>query len=137
MASEAFAEPTIVARGEHLTVRIAVGARAVARGLGKRLVAQILASPLEERRCVRNLIRWLRVLVRTLSLEGIAASLNLTAQVARLARGTKRLVELVVVGLELIIGHAPVLDGGILRQDPRAVALYQVAAVLEEVRQKP
>ena len=61
-------------------------------------------------------------------LERIAAGLDRAAEVAGLAGDAAQVFEAVVVGLELVVGDAPVLDRHVGGNEALAVALLDVAA---------
>src|ERR1700743_3922538 len=64
---------------------------------------------------------------------GITALLNLTLEVSGLAAGAQQILEPVVVWLELVIGHTPILDGEIGVQEPLAIARPGAGSQLEVV----
>ena len=91
--------------------------------LARRLAEHLARENLGERRQ--------RIFAGARRLEGIAARLDLAAQIAGLAGDRRRVFELVVIGLELVIGDAPVLDRHVLGNEALAVALLVERAHLE------
>ena len=81
--------------------------------------------------------RRIRVLPRARPLEGIAARLNLAVEVAGFARKPDGVLELVVVFLQLVVGHRIILDGGVPRDGALAVSLDGVGAHFERPRTMP
>src|SRR4051812_43413988 len=69
-----------------------------------------------------------RIFVAARAFEYIAAVDLLTAQVAGLAGDAAELIEPVVIRLQLVIGHRPVLDRHVLRNGLLAVTVDDVAA---------
>src|SRR5262249_60207796 len=72
----------------------------------------------------------------TLSREGLPARLYPALDIAGLARCATEILELVVMGLELVIGDTPVLDRHVRGQEFFAVALGQPRFHLKVARQK-
>ena len=75
-----------------------------------------------------------RVFVRARALERIAAGLDLAVQIARLAAGAAQLVELIVEGLELVVGDAPVLHRQLVVGDRLLPVALLVVAPGQEIR---
>src|SRR4051812_36049928 len=98
----------------------------------KRVITQLPRCLGEQCRSVRLRHSRRRIFAGARALEGITAGLNLTVQVARLSAGAAQLVKLIVEGLKLAVGDAPVLHGKVLG-DLLAVALL-VMALGQEVR---
>src|ERR1044071_5841507 len=64
----------------------------------------------------------------TLALERIAAVLNLTVQIAGRSTCTAEIFESVVVGLEVVISDAPILNGHVVGKEARAIAFGQMCS---------
>src|SRR4051812_42034770 len=92
------------------TIGIGVGLRRIRRRQGKRFVAKLLGCLAEDQARFRDRQRRLRKLVLPWCLERISALLHLTAQISCLAGDAEQLFELIVIGLHLCIGDAPVLN---------------------------
>src|SRR5207247_2377560 len=112
---------------------VGVGVRAghVRRRRGEGVVTQLARRLAVKRAHVRGLHRRIRVLARARALEGIAAGPDLALHVAGLAADAVEILEAVEMGLELVVGHAPVLAGTVLGQLLLAVAGERAAARLE------
>src|SRR5207247_5368398 len=94
---------------------------------GEGVVTQLARRLAVKRAHVRGLHRRIRVLARARTLEGIAAGLDLALHVAGLAADAVEILEAVEMGLELVVGHAPVLAGAVLGELARAVARERAA----------
>src|SRR5260370_32763983 len=109
LAAEALAEAAILALPELHAVGVGVGPRGVGRRprvgviakLGRGLAEQLAAMIGDERR--------IGIIARTRILERIAARLNLPLDIAGLAGNTRRVFELVVIGLDHRSVDPPVL----------------------------
>src|SRR3984893_17116819 len=91
----------------------------IARRIGEHLARQ-------DRRQRRQ-----RIVAGSRRLERIAAGLDLTAGVTSLAGDRRGIFKLVVIGLELGVADAPVLDRHVVGNGVLAVALFVVGADLE------
>src|SRR5215208_4834066 len=123
LASEPFAEAAILTRAELHAVGIGVWPRGIG---GRPLVGMIaeLGRSLGEQlaRVVR--LQWrVRVLARTRVLEWIAAGLDMTLDVARLAGHPGCVFKFVVIRLDFRTRDAPVLQRHVIRDEALAVAL--------------
>jgi hypothetical protein len=132
----AAAEAAAPALEQHYLVEIAVVA---GHRCGRTLEGRI--PKLGDRACEDLALRgaarrrvW--ILARARAFVRISARLDFTVQIARLAAHAVDALELVVVGLDLVPRHAPVLGGAVLGKEALAVALGHPAADLEVVRQK-
>src|SRR6516225_12133809 len=96
-----------------------------------RLVTHRRRSLREQRRSVGLLLRRRRIFACAGTLEGITTRLDLALDVASLARCATEILKLVAMGLELVIGAAPVLDRHVRGQEFFAIALGQVCFQLE------
>src|SRR6266571_597182 len=127
----AMAMAAILAGAEARAVGVGVGARGIGAGARKRAIA------VGERRRPEHLLREQRrerrqrIVALARRLERIAAGLYHAADVSRLARDRRRVFELVVIRLELVVGDAPVLDRHVGGDVLLAVALLVAAAHLE------
>ena len=131
LAAEALAVTAILAGAEFRAVLVGVGLRRIrrrpregmvtklARGIAEHLAGEYLGE------------RRQRIFAGARRLEGVAAGLNHAAQIAGLAGNRCGVFELVVIGLELVIGDAPVLDRHVLGNEALAVALLVERAHLE------
>src|SRR5215207_5247427 len=135
VTAEALAEATVVTRSECHPVGIFIALGTVAARQGEGAISQLLAGLAKEGGAISDLIRRLRVLA-TRAFEWVSPLLDLAAEVACLAGYPEHLLVLIVVRLQLVVGDAPVLDGGVLGKEVRAVALFEVRAILEKVGQE-
>ena len=92
------------------------------------MVARFARRRVEELGRVAALERRQRIVALARTFERVAARLDRACEIARLARDAAQVLELVVVGLELLVGDAPVLDRHVGRDEALAVALRVVAA---------
>src|SRR5437773_2840800 len=136
LAREDLAVTAVHARREARAVRVHVAPAHVRRRRRVRVVAERRRGLLEERARVAGLHRGVRVLVAARSLERVPAGLGLAAQIARLPGDAARALEAVVVGLELVIGDAPILRRAVGRKRARAVASERATPRLEVPRQE-
>ena len=90
----------------------------------------------EQGALIRAPRRRVRILARARPFVRIAAGLDLALQVAGLAADAEDFLELVVVGLDIVPGDAPVLQIAVLRNERGAIALLDARAHLEIMRQK-
>src|SRR5438445_206402 len=90
--------------------------------------AELLRRRREDDPRLRHDQRFVRVIADTWTFEGIAAIDDLPAQIAGLARGAAQFLETLVIGFELVIGDAPVLDREIGGDRLLAVALLEMRA---------
>src|ERR1700730_17336922 len=80
------------------------------------------------------LLRRRRIVPRSRRFMRIAARLNLTLDVARLAAGAEQVLEAIVVRLEGIVSDTPILDGEVRIEKILAVAFARACRQLEIVR---
>ena len=85
---------------------------------------------------VALLLRRRRIRPRARALEGVAAVLNRSLEIAGFARRAAQIFELVVMRLEIVERDAPILDGHVRRQETGAIPLRQVTAQHEIARQE-
>ncbi len=131
LAAEALAIAAILAGAEFRAVLVGVGLRRVRRRPRERMIAEVVRG-LAEHHARENLgERRQRIFAGARRLEGIAAGLDRAAQIAGLSGDRRGVLELVVIGLELVIGDAPVLDRHVLGNEALAVALLVERAHLE------
>src|ERR1019366_4357617 len=84
---------------------------------------------LNHRRC--------RIFAGSCALERVAAGLYLPVQIACSAAGAAKLVELIVMRFELLVGHAPVLNAEIVIGDGFLAIVLLIVALGQEIgRQK-
>src|SRR4029453_7859979 len=108
--AEALAITTILTRAEFLPFGIGVGARGVGGGTRERIPAFVLGRIREHEARQNGRQRRQRVFAGTRRFEAVAALLDLALDVAGLAGNSRDTLELVIIGLELVVGDAPVLD---------------------------
>ncbi len=126
-AAEELAIPAVRARRHMHAERIHVRTRGVARGHRERVQAEIARGLVEHHGDLCAFQRRQRIVARTRTFEWIAARLDLALDVARAAGGAGQPFELVVIRLQVAIGHAPVLHGQAIEQFVRAVAFDRMA----------
>src|SRR5262249_9136309 len=85
----------------------------------------------EQSAVVRLLHRWRRILARTEPFERIAATLDLALDVAGLAARATQIFEAVVMRLELVVSHSPILDSQVGIDEALAGTLLQMGLVDE------
>src|SRR6266511_115823 len=95
------------------------------------MIPHLAHGLLEQGRGVTPLQRWVRELAGAWPFEGVAAGLDDALEVAGFARKAAGVLELVVIRLQLVVGHGPVLDGRILWDGPFPVAGNGAASDLE------
>src|SRR4051794_19005455 len=127
-AAEALAIAAILAAAEFRAVRIGVRLRGVGRRPRERVIAGIARGIGEHLACQDRRQRRQRVVAGARRLERIAAGLDLAADIAGLAGDRRGIFELVVIGLELGVADAPVLDRHIVGDEFLAVALFIIGA---------
>ena len=132
-AAEPFAEAAIGAGPEPDAERVHVSLRHVAGGLRKRLVAELARSLCEQRMAEGLRLRRIGIGPRARPLEGIPAFVDLPFQIAGGARRPAKILELVVVWLEIVVGDAPVLDRHVRREKMCAISLRQMR-LKDEIR---
>src|SRR5262245_43308848 len=131
LAAEALAMTAILAGTKLRSIRIGVGARGVGGRARERMIAEV-ARGLVEHLAAQDRREWRqRIFACAWRFERIAAGLNLALDVAGLAGDRRRVLELVVIGLELVVGDAPVLDRHVSRNEVLAVTLLVHGADLE------
>src|SRR5690242_21654855 len=99
------------------------------------MMSKLLGGIGEQRRAIDHVHRWIWILARARSFERIAAFLDCSFEVAGLAGDAAEIFELVVVGLELVVGDAPILNGHVGGERSRAIAL-DVVALGNEIRRE-
>src|SRR5262249_30290054 len=107
---------------------VGVGLADRAGGLRKRMIAELPGGLGVHQRRLGHLHRRRRILVAAWTLEYVAAVDLLAAQIAGPAGDAAQLVEPIVAGLELVIGHRPVLDRHVLGDGLGAVPVDDMAA---------
>src|SRR5262245_53285267 len=122
LTAETLTIAAIVAGAEGNAVGIDVGLRHVGGRSGKGVITQAFRSLLEQRSRVGLNHRRVGIFALARSLKHVAALDLLPAQIAGLARDPTEIFELVVVGLELVVGDTPVLQLHVRRNDASAVA---------------
>src|SRR5580692_4533437 len=130
-ATKALAIAAILAAAELRAVRIGVGLRGVRRRPRERMIAGIARCIGEHFARQDRRQRRQRIVAGARRLERIAAGLDLAAEIAGLAGDRRGIFELVVIGLELGVADAPVLDRHVVGQEFLAVAFFVVGADLE------
>ncbi len=101
------------------------------------MIAEALARRLHDRAGHGLRQRLVRIFVLARPFEHVAAGDLLAAQVAGLAGDAAELLEVVVVGLELVIADREILDRHLGRNGVPAVALVQMAAQIVVGRHQP
>src|SRR5580704_15448609 len=76
------------------------------------------------------------ILARAWPFVRIAARLDLAVQIASLAADAEDFLELVIIGLDVVPGDAPVLQIAVLGNERCAIALLDARAHFEIMRQK-
>src|SRR5262245_22420510 len=109
-ADEALAMAAELALTKLHAIGIGVGLRRIRRRHGKGFVAELLGCLAEDHARFSDRQRFLRKLVLPWCLERISALLHLATQISCLAGNAEQLFELIVIGLHLGIGDAPILD---------------------------
>src|ERR1700733_5632836 len=127
-AAEALAIAAILAAAEFGAVRIGVGLRGVRRRARERVIAGIARGIGEHFAGENRRQRRQRIVAGAGRLERFAAGLDLPADIAGLAGDRRGIFELVVIGLELGVGDAPVLDRHVVRNEFLAVAFLVIGA---------
>src|SRR6185312_17390842 len=122
-AAEPLAKAAIGAGPERDAKRVRISLREIARGLREGRIAQLARGGGEEGRGIGLPLRRRRIVAGARAFEGISARLLFAADIAGLAGGAAEIFELVVIGLHLLIGDAPILDRHILGEEFLAVAL--------------
>ena len=135
-AAEPFAVAAVRAFAHLHTVEVAVGLRRVRRRCRERMPAEVARGLFEQHGAHAALERRQRVLPPARALVGVATRLDDAVQIAGLARDPAQVLESVVIGLEIVVGDAPVLDRHVLRNEVRSVALDGMAPHLEIGRQE-
>ena len=130
-AAEALAIAAILAAAEFRAVRIGIGLRGISRRPRERMIAGIARRVGEHfaRQNRRQRRQWIVAYARRF--ERIAAGLELPADIARLAGDRRGIFKLVVIGFELGVSNAPVLDRHVVGDEFLAVALFVIGANLE------
>src|SRR5216683_5742557 len=82
------------------------------------------------------LLRRSWILARSRRFMRIAARLNLAFDIAGLAAGTQQVLEAIVVRFQVIVSHAPILNGHIRIEEVLAVALACAGCQLKVVSLK-
>src|SRR5262249_40881269 len=118
------------------TERIDVSLRHVPGWLRERFVAELARCFRPEHVRETLLLRRIGVRTRARTLERIAALLDRPAQIAGLPASAAEIFERVVVGLEVVVGDAPILNRHVFRQEGGAVTLREVRAQDEIARQE-
>src|SRR6202034_1363811 len=130
-AAEALAVAAILAASELGSVRVGVRLRGIRRWPRERMIAGIARRTAEHLAREDRRQRRQRIVAGAGRLERVAAGLDLAADIAGLARDRGGTVKLVVIGLELGVGDAPVLDRHVLGNGFPAVTLFVAGADLE------
>ena len=94
------------------------------------MIAEVFGGLAEDRAEIGLLHRRVGIFARPRRLERVPAGLNPALDVARLAAHADKLLEPVVMGLELVISDAPILD----RQFRPAGVEKLLAVALQKVR---
>src|SRR5215212_5699795 len=126
LATAFVAMAAILALAQRQPFAVDVSLARIADRLRKRIVTEFLARRFKQQRGLGHLQWRIGIFVASRSFKNIAAGNFLPAQISGLARNTAKLVELVVIGLELLIGHRPVLDRHVFGDGTRPVAIDDV-----------
>src|SRR5271167_2998688 len=79
------------------------------------------------------LLGWSRIFARSRRFMRIAARLDLALDIASLAAGAQEVLEAIVVRLEFIVSHSPVLNGQIRVEKVFAVAFASAGCEFEVI----
>src|ERR1043166_5348935 len=109
----------------------------LAAGTGEWMIAKLLRGGREQCRTKHHVERRIGILASPRALEWISAVLDRPFDVAGPPGNSAQIFELVVMGFELVVGHAPVLDRHRVGNRSGAIALRIVAARDEIRRKKP
>src|SRR4029077_19575107 len=129
--AEALAIAAILAGTELGAVGVCIRLRRICGWARKRVIAGIARGVAEHLARENGRQRRERIFPRARCLERIAARLNLAVDVAGFAGDRSGILELVVVGLELSVSDAPILDGHVLWDKALAVARLVIGADFE------
>src|SRR6185312_909829 len=130
-AGEPFTITAVGAFAHLYSVGILVRLRRVRGRARKRFKTDLLCRLVEEHGRVAAFERRQRICASSRSLERVAAGLYLALEVASLSGNSAEILELVVVGLKLLVGDAPVLNRHVGRNKVLAVTRFGVTANLE------
>src|SRR5271156_1224322 len=95
------------------------------------MVSKSVSAFAEQRAEVGLLHRRRRILARPWRVERITTRLNRILDVASLAAGAQQVLEAIVMGLELAVGDAPILNCQVWIEDLFAVTLFDVRLIDE------
>ncbi len=126
-----------VARAHLHAVRVRVRARRVRRRQPVRMQAERLGRVGEALRRIGVELRGQREVVAAVRFEHVAVADHLAADLVRLPRRAEHLFGEVEMRLELLVGHAGVLDRHPFGDELPAVALFIVAAQAQLFRRDP
>src|ERR1700722_10606304 len=110
LAAKALAIAAILATAEFRAVRIGIGLRGIRRRPRKRMIAGVARRVREHLAGENRRQRRQRIVALARRYERIAAGKDLAGDIAGLAGDGGGIFELIVIGLELGIANAPVLD---------------------------
>ena len=119
--SEFLAESTVSAAATGDAVEIGVGLADVGGGYGKRVIADGFGGVAEEGGEIRNFGRGSGVFLAAPAFEDVAAIDFLAAEISGFAGSAEEFVDFGVVGLEFVVGDAPIADGMICGESGRAI----------------
>jgi hypothetical protein len=130
-AAKALAIAAILATAEFRAVRVGIGLRGVRRRPRERMIAGIARCIGEHFTRQNRRQRRQRIVAGARRLERIAACLDPATDIAGLAGDRRGIFELVVIGLELGVADAPVLDRHVVGDELLAIAVLIIGADLE------
>src|SRR5262245_35501738 len=130
-AAEALAVAAILTGAELRPIRIGIGARSIRGRARERVIAKVARGLVEHLAAQNRRQRRQRIVACPRRFERIPAGLDLALDVAGFAGDRGGMLELVVVGLELVVGDAPVLDRHVRGDEILAVALLVHGADFE------
>ena len=99
--------------------------------VGNRVPAELLRRRREDHPRLRHDQRLVLPIADPRTFEGIASLDDLAAQIAGFARGAAQFLEPLIIGFELVIGDAPILNREIGGNGFLAVALFEMRAQQE------